>query len=99
MFNRKEYIMYRIGQFIAFLWRHKEYTVITIAFFVVMTYLEKALHFDLSLSIFFMIVFLVWVIAAARTQKIREDSFTERLTFRYIQFYKENFKRFFGGMK
>jgi hypothetical protein len=91
--------MYRIGQFMAVLWRHKEYTVITIAYFVLMTYLEKALHFDLSLSIFLMLAFLVWVIAAARTQKMRGDSFTERLTFRYIHFYIDNFKRFFGGVK
>lgn len=91
--------MYRVGRFIAFLWRHKEYTVITIAYFVLMTYFEKLLRFDLSLSIFFMVIFLIWVIAAARTQKMREDAFTERFTFRYLRFYKENFKRFLGGIK
>lgn len=91
--------MYRVGQFIGVLWRHKEYTVITIGYFTLMTYLEKALHFDLSLSIFFMVSFLLWVIAAVRTQKMREETFLERFTFRYLRYYKENFQRFLGGMK
>lgn len=88
--------MYYVGLILGKLFKHKWYILLTITYWVIMTKLEKWLNFDPSLSIFFLILYVLWLVMEIRTKKLRDEAFFTP-TIRYVKWYIQNVRVFLKG--
>ena len=88
--------MYYVGLVLGKLFKYKWYVLLTVSYWIIMTKLEKLLQFDVSLSIFFMFLYIVWLAMEVRTKKLRDESFFTP-TIRYVKWYIQNFRFFLKG--